>query len=174
MAKEPVATSSSRRGVFRDAKPSRNACVILCKMGRMRSGKMRNTRSKKRSVAVRHTTAKSATPTAAAAIAATTHRMRPEDMEPMVPEEGPVTSAIPRKKSWASASRMRSKTIEAKMAENGSPRSRARIAGRRTSPARAGRTVFAAKPIAVARKAARNGTLPRGRRIQTHRIARRT
>ena len=56
----------------------------------------------------------------------------------------------------------------------GEPRSRARIAGRSTSPARAGRTVFAAKPMAVARKAGTNGTRPTGSRIQIQRIARNT
>ena len=93
------------------------------------------------------------------------HRRRPP---------GRVASARPRKESCARASRMRSKTIEASRAGNGRPRSRARIAGRRISPARAGRTVLAAKPIAVARNAGKKGTRPSGRRIQTQRTARRT
>src|SRR6516162_6313580 len=67
---------------------------------------------------------------------------------------------------------MRSKTIEARSAAKGSEHSRARIAGLRTSPARAGSTVLAAKPMAVARYEGHQGTRPTGLRIQTQRSAR--
>ena len=107
----------------------------------------RRGRRTSRSVASRQSTAKSATPTATAASAATTQRSRLEENERRRAPPALAASAIPRKQSCASASRMRSKTIEASRAGKGRPRSRARIAGPDDSPARAGSTVLAAKPI---------------------------
>src|SRR5215472_6824816 len=66
---------------------------------------------------------------------------------------------------------MRSKTIDASSAAKGRESSRASMAGRMTSPARAGRTVLAANPIEVARNDGHQGTRPTGRRIQTQRRA---
>jgi len=66
---EPAATSSARRGVFSEAKPSKNVNESRRAIGRARSGRTRNPRSRKRSVAGLQRTAKSATATGLALVA---------------------------------------------------------------------------------------------------------
>ncbi len=130
-------------------------------------------RPTRRSVVVRHATAKSATTMAPTATAPARTRTRVDPSEPIRDASGPARAKA-KNESCASASRTLSKRIEANSAEKGRPRSRASSAGRSTSPARAGSTVLAAKPIAVARNAGKNGTSPTGRRIQIQRVVRMT
>ncbi len=173
MASDPPATSAARRGVLSEAKPSRKVCARRRAAGRKRSGRPRKRSSKSRSVAPRQTTAKRATRIAVPATAAATTRTRPDEKEPIAedparPARGRGRRAGPARRGPA---RRRSRRAGPR---RGGPRSRASRAGRSTSPARAGSTVLAAKPTAVARNAGKNGTRPRGRRIQTQRRARRT